>query len=281
MRIKTVRHVFELTGPLDLAATLDCGQSFRWAECGGEPEQSAIGNRQSYVAVVEGETVRVCKQNGMLAVECAGLPAEFWRDYFALDVDYDALHGIFRKDATLARCVDYARGIRVLRQPFFETLVSFIISQNNNIPRIKGIIKRLCENFGVPCGGTQFAFPSPEKLASLTPDDLACLRSGYRAPAIIDAAKRVASRELDAAHLRAAPFEEARKKLLKTYGVGPKIADCVLLFGLGRFEAFPIDVWMRRAMAELFPDGLPESAAPYAGIAQQYIFHYARTGANL
>ena len=258
-----MEHIFENATPLDLAATLDCGQSFRWEATGG-----------AFEAVVEGDVARVWMEGDSLHVKCAKLSEEFWRDYFALDVDYKKLHRLFREDATLAKCVDFAPGIRVLRQPFFETLISFIISQNNNIPRIKGIIGRLCEPASVEAVPS---FPSAEKLAVLTVDDLAHLRSGYRAPAIIDAAKRTASGELNVSELRTLPHDEARKKLLKVYGVGPKIADCVLLFGLGRFEAFPIDVWIRRAMETLFPNGLPENAKPYAGIAQQYIFHYMRT----
>ena len=275
--------VFKNIGPLDLAATLDCGQSFRWVPAG---EDAGADGGAAFCAVVEGEVATARVKDGALRVSSASLAKDFWREYFALDIDYGALHAEFRKDATLAACLEFAPGIRVLRQPFFETLVSFIISQNNNIPRIKGIISRLCENFGerigtLPDGSAAHAFPSAERLAALSADDLACLRSGYRAPAIVDAARRTARGELSAAELRAAPALEARKKLLAVYGVGPKIADCVLLFGLGRFETFPVDVWIRRAMASLFPNGLPAAAVPCAGIAQQYIFHYARmTGLN-
>ena len=264
--------VFNNVSPLDLAATLDCGQSFRWVP---------VGNGATFCAVVEGGIATARMEDGALRIACKNLSEDFWRGYFALDVDYSALHSEFRKDATLAACLEFAPGIRVLRQPFFETLISFIISQNNNIPRIKGIIGRLCENFGeqvgtLPDGSAAYAFPLAERLATLSVEDLACLRSGYRAPAIIDAAKRTASGELNDAELRTAEPLIARKKLLAVYGVGPKIADCVLLFGLGRFETFPVDVWIRRAMASLFPNGLPEAAVPCAGIAQQYIFHYAR-----
>ena len=120
------------------------------------------------------------------------------------------------------------------------------------------------------------AFPIPEDVAGLREEELAELHCGYRAPYLIDAAKKVASGEIDGSVIREMPLDEARKALMSIKGVGPKVADCTLLFGLHRLDAFPRDVWIKRAMAQLFPDGLPACASDYAGIAQQYIFHYAR-----
>ena len=260
--------------PLDLAATLDCGQAFRWvAENGGS----------SFAGVVNGRAVRVELSDSVLTV--SGTESEdsgFWRGYFALDIDYADLQRKFRSDPVLRKCVDYAPGIRVLRQDFFETLISFIISQNNNIPRIKGIIGRLCERYGkkldLPGFETQlFSFPSAEQLAGSDVSRLSDLRAGYRTPWLVSAAEEVASGKLNARELASMSASDARARLLKVKGVGPKVADCVLLFGLGRFESFPVDVWIRRAMEKLFPSGIPECARNYAGIAQQYIFHYSRT----
>ena len=169
-------------------------------------------------------------------------------------------------------------GIRVLRQEPFETLISFIISQNNNIPRIKGIIERLCLHFGEPFlyhNETRYAFPAPKKLASCTPEDLAPLRAGFRAKYLIDAAKRIASGEIDLEAVRKLPLPDAKAKLQTISGVGPKVADCALLYGLHRTECFPMDVWMKRAVL-LLPRLSPADFGENAGIAQQYLFHYVR-----
>ena len=163
----------------------------------------------------------------------------------------------------------------MLNQEPWETLCSFIISQNNNIKRIKGIISRLCENFGENKGGF-YTFPTAEKIAALTLEDLSVLRSGFRAKYILDAAKKVSSGEVELKKLKDAPTDGARDELMKITGVGPKVADCVLLFGLEHADAFPKDVWIKRAMQVLFDGELPECAKPYAGITQQYIFLYAR-----
>lgn len=264
--------VFEGVAPLDLAATFDCGQAFRWRPRGDG----------CFDAVVAGDAVNA-RLNGD-RLEIRGAPrgkAKFWAEYFALDVDYTAIHKALRADDRMRACLAFSPGIRVLRQEFFETLVSFIISQNNNITRIKGIVERLCSCFGETVGEDHQgvpdrAFPTPSAIASLSPEDLAPLRAGYRVAGIIDAARRVDSGELDETALRAMPTADARRRLLEVHGVGPKIADCVLLFGLGRFESFPVDVWIRRAMEALFPEGLPCCTAGISGIAQQYIFHYAR-----
>ena len=171
----------------------------------------------------------------------------------------------------------YAPGIRILQQEPWEALCTFIISQNNNIKRIKGIVNRLSTSFGNKIGDTDFyTFPKAETLAKLTPDDLAPLRAGFRNKYIIDASQKVATGEVDLEKCKIVPYDDARAELCKIKGVGNKVADCTLLFGMHRIEAFPIDVWMRRAMEKLFPNMTGEDFGEYAGIAQQYIFHYAR-----
>jgi N-glycosylase/DNA lyase len=201
-----------------------------------------------------------------------------WKRYLGLDVDYDAVNAdiLSRSDnPALKNAIEFGRGIRILRQEPWEAVCSFIVSQNNNIPRIKGIIDRLCENFGEKTDGG-YTFPSAERIATLTLEDLAPLRSGFRAKYILDAAKKFASGEVSAEKISALSTDEARAELMKIYGVGEKVADCTLLFGFGRIDAFPKDVWIKRAMTVLFDGVLPECAVPFAGIAQQYLFHYAR-----
>ncbi len=197
-------------------------------------------------------------------------------NYFSLDLDYGSIKNMLNQDEVLAKAITYASGIRVMRQPLWETVCSFIISQNNNIPRISGIIDRLCTGFGENLGG-HYSFPAPQKLLGKNVDDLSELRSGFRAKYILDAAQKFACGDIDENFIKTAPLDEARNSLMTIKGVGPKVADCALLFGAARFDAFPTDVWIKRAMELLFPSGLPDYAIPYAGIAQQYIFHYART----
>ena len=163
-----------------------------------------------------------------------------------------------------------------MRQDPYEALCTFIISQNNNIKRIKGIVGRLCESFGDEIEDGVYGFPTAERLAKLTPDDLAPLRAGFRNRYIIDSAKKVASGEVDLELCKTADYEAALAELMKITGVGVKVADCTLLFGMYRVEAFPIDVWMKRAMEKLFPGMTAADFGEYAGIAQQYIFHYSR-----
>ena len=168
-----------------------------------------------------------------------------------------------------------------MRQDSWEALCSFIISQCNNISRIKGIVERLCTAFGdeLRVGDrVYYSFPTAETLAKLSAEDLACLRSGYRAEYIIIAAKAVADGSLDLDALKKTDCKAAVKELRKLRGIGEKVANCVVLFGLAHMEAFPIDVWMKRALKENFPpDFEPETLGSYAGLAQQYIFYYARS----
>lgn len=264
--------------PLSLHDTLDCGQAFRWRENADGSFSGIVGGRGYRVSLADGE-LSITSDDARPADE------PFWRRYFALDISYAGLQKKYSGDPVLAECVAFAPGIRVLRQDFFETLISFLISQNNNIPRIKAIIERLCDFFGdvadKDAPGGRRAFPSAEKIASLNVDDLAPLRAGYRAEFILRTARAFADNADLANKIASAETPKAREMLLKLHGVGPKVADCVLLFGLGRFEAFPVDVWIKRAMAALFPAGLPEAAAATAGIAQQYIFNYARSSGKL
>lgn len=252
---------------LDLAQTLDCGQSFRWTQ---QPDGSFSG-------VAFGRSVNVSLNGGDLIIHNASKEDEaLWRDYFDLDLDYGAVRRqISELHPVLKEASRYAPGIRILRQEPYEALCTFIISQNNNIKRIKGIVCRLCEHFGEPIDGG-FAFPTAEKMASLTPEDLAPLRAGFRARYLVDAAQKVASGEVVLENCRSLPYEDAQKELMEITGVGVKVADCTLLFGLHRIEAFPVDVWMKRALEVLFPGMSPSDFGEYAGIAQQYIFHYSR-----
>lgn len=253
---------------LDLEQTLDCGQSFRWEK---QDDGSFSGVAfDKYVNISLDGTDMIIKN----AVEA---DRELWFDYFDLALDY----GKIREDISeihpvLKEAAKYAPGIRILRQEPYEALCTFIISQNNNIKRIKGIVGRLCESFGDEIDDGVYGFPSAERLAELTPDDLAPLRAGFRNRYIIDSAKKVASGEVDLELCKTADYETSRAELMKITGVGVKVADCTLLFGMHRVEAFPVDVWMKRAMEKLFPGMTAADFGEYAGIAQQYIFHYSR-----
>lgn len=251
-----------------LSETLDCGQAFRWRETeDGAFEGVAFGKYLKLAADKEGVILYDTSEEDFLNI---------WKDYFDLDRDYGEIIEAISENEVLKTASGFAGGIRILRQDPWEALCSFIISQNNNIPRIKGIVERLCATFGEEIKEGFYSFPTAEKIAALTLEDLAPLRSGFRAKYILDGAKRVASGEIDLDALKELALDEARQELMKIYGVGEKVADCTLLFGLSHIDAFPKDVWIKKAMAKLFDGSLPECAAPYAGIAQQYIFHYAR-----
>ncbi len=256
-------------GRFSLSDTLDCGQAFRWA-------QNSDG---SWQAVVENRLLKVAEaENGFIIYDCTGQEfLDVWSVYFDIERDYTAICDEISSDPILKEAAETCGGIRLLRQAPWETLCSFIISQNNNIPRIKGIIERLCSTFGEKIEGG-YTFPSPEKLAGLTVEDLSPLRSGFRAKYILDAAKKVAEKTVNLESLYALDTDTARVELMKINGVGPKVADCVLLFAYGKTDAFPQDVWIKRTMQDLFGGILPEVAKPYAGIVQQFLFHYARNG---
>ncbi len=260
--------------PLDLAQTLDCGQCFRF-EPDGTGGYRGVAGRAAAAIRREGEALLI---EGTEERPVTGALFEsFWRRYLDLDRDYEAIYRslVRRMGGKMGRCVRFSPGMRVLRQDPFEALISFILSQNNNVPRIKGIVRRLCR-FGEHLGGEDYVFPTPERIVSLSAEELSTLRCGWRDAYIQDAARRVAEGTLDLGRVASLPLEEARRELQTVRGIGPKVADCVLLYGLGRLDAFPLDVWMKRAMVSLFPGKAPADFGRYAGIAQQVIFHYCR-----
>lgn len=251
-----------------LNQTLDCGQAFRW-----QMSKDGVWNGVAY-----GKYIEIYSDNGDIVIKGTNKQDfdNIWCSYFDIKRDYSKIIKTVSSDNTLRLASEFGSGIRVLNQEPWEALCSFIISQNNNIPRIKGIIERLCENFGEKCA-RRYSFPSANRLADLEIDDLAPLRCGFRARYIIDAARKVSTGEIDLISLKNTDYETAKAKLMTITGVGPKVADCTLLFGLGHISAFPKDVWIKRAMQVLFDGELPDCAVPYAGIVQQYIFYYARS----
>ncbi|MDR1753480.1 MAG: DNA-3-methyladenine glycosylase 2 [Eubacterium sp.] len=256
---------FKLPG-FSLARTLFCGQAFRWKQL----------DDVTFFGIVDGKALKVRQESkGITLTPAEDRDISFWEYYFDIHTDYDELIKQFSQNEILRKACEYASGIRVLRQPPFETLISFIISQNNNIKRISGIIERLCENFGnkIERG---YTFPSADVLAKISEDGLSPLRAGFRARYIIDAAKKVADGEVNLDRLFNFDADIIKKELIKITGVGDKVADCVLLFAYGKTEAVPKDVWIKRALARFFPDGLPECVGEYGGIAQQFLFEYVR-----
>lgn len=272
MENKKEKLVLSGARPFNAALTLDCGQCFRWSET----------ENGAWHGVAFGRSVDVTAENDTIVITgdvCAD-DEKLWRGYFDLDTDYASICEMLKKDTSLNKAITAYPGIRILKQEPWETLCSFIISQNNNIPRIKGIIERLCAQFGEKLPNGDFSFPCAELIAEKSVEDLSGLRAGFRAKYIIDAAKKVADGTVDLKAIETMPIEEARLELQKISGVGPKVAECTLLYGFGRKEAFPVDVWVRRIMGELYPEGLPSFTAGVEGIAQQYLFHWRRNVEN-
>lgn len=255
----------------DLRKIFECGQCFRW-NTDGDGEYIGVAGRHA-------ARLRQCGDR----IFISGSAEDFeniWYDYFDLEHSYAEIRkGLCIDDYMTAAC-GYGAGIRILKQDRWETLCSFIISQCNNIPRIKKIVETLCGYFGdkIEFEGREFyTFPAASRLALLEPDDLAPLRCGYRAPYIIDAAKAVADGKIDLDALADADLEGAKRSLKSLNGVGEKVANCAILFSLRKLDAFPMDVWIKRAVTEHYgADFDPAVFGKYAGIAQQYMFFYQR-----
>lgn len=248
----------------DLDDTLDCGQAFRWTKIANDIYSGHFLNDPLTISC-ENKKDNVFRFHNTDEKTLL----DKWIEYFDFNTDYTELKRRFSEDSTMAAACSYAGGIRILKQDSWEALSSFIISQNNNIPRIKGIIGRLCEHYG--------GYPLHTQMKDETVESLAYLRCGFRAKYIVDAVSRINSGEIDLQAVSEMPIQDARKALMTIKGVGPKVAECALLFGMYRIEAFPVDVWVKRVMEQWYPNGLPDCVKGYEGIAQQYLFHYIRT----
>lgn len=268
----------------------DCGQAFRWEK---QPDGSYTGVAGGRIANIHFEPYEGEQTVGRLIINNAEDNDfdEFWHDYLDMSRDYGAIKTVLGKDPVMAQAITYGEGIRLLQQEPWETLVSFIISQNNHIPRIKKCIESLSENFGEKIGEYEgkafYGLPSPEKLASLTEEDLAVCRLGYRAKYLIATAQKVCEEgveQLNNVALSHVSSKEAYEYITGFTGVGPKVANCIMLFALGKYDSFPLDVWMKRVMEEEYgltsPKGMADFAAQnfgeYGGFAQQYLFYYVR-----
>lgn len=252
---------------LNLNFTLDCGQAFRWIKYNENIWSGVVKNKYLKLQQLE--------NNDIIFYNTTEYDFDLvWKEYFDLDRDYVSVLNSYNDETLVSACEMY-KGIRILKQDEWEAICSFIISANNNIPRIKGIIERLCENFGEKLG-ERYSFPTAEKLACLNINDLDVLRAGFRNKYILDAAKKISTKEVDIEKIKTLDFDSAKNELLKINGVGEKVAQCALLYGFGRIEAFPQDVWVKRIVSELYPNGLPDCIKGTEGIAQQYLFHWRR-----
>lgn len=267
--------VLEIADDLDLVRIAGSGQCFRWEPAPSGGFRVLNGARCLYVRELEEESFELsCDE------------AEFndvWKGYFDLSEDYAAIRSRIdpQADPFLWRAMEEEKGIRILRQDPWEMLVTFIISQNKNIPAIRRSVNLLCEACGEKLtdarGEAFFAFPAPEAVAALGDEQLKACSLGYRGRYVHEAAVAVASGELDLEGLRTAGEDETIAALMKLPGVGVKVANCVSLFGLHHVNAFPIDVWVKRVLEEKYQHGYPfEEYAPYNGIYQQYMFAYYR-----
>jgi N-glycosylase/DNA lyase len=278
--------VFQASFPVkdyDLGSTLSSGQAFRWRLIDG-----------GWEGVVAGRWVRLTRGAREIVAQTAE-PSSDWewlKEYLQLEVDLDLILASFPTDQPLGEAVSACRGLRLLRQDLWECLASFILSSTKQIIQIQQIIGILTERFGtrlpVPEGRPAWhSFPSAERIAALEEEDLRACKMGFRAPYLLGAARMIAASEIDLELIRSFDLERARAELMRLPGVGRKIADCVLLFAYGFPSAFPVDVWILKALRELyFPRRKPGTKkllkftatyfGPNAGYAQQYLFHYMR-----
>ncbi len=273
-----------LQDEFSLKDTLFSGQTFRWRE-----------EKDAFYGIV-GDKVCKISQNGNSIILHDASESDFygfWCGYFGFDTDYAEIRCAISADENVKKALDYCSGIHIMNQPLWETVISFIISANNNIPRIMGIIDRLSRKFGKPIQspyGEFYSFPTVQSLAEASVEDIHACGAGYRDVYIKKTAEMFFSGAFDEERLLSLPYKEAKKYIMTLPGVGPKVADCILLFAAGKEDAFPVDIWVRKVICNLYlgvedarsvPVNKVEKFAEehfpkYRGYAQQVLFHYMR-----
>lgn len=258
----------KISDGVNLDITLDCGQAFRWVKNENGAWRGAVRGIETEIEEIDG---------GLLfhSISEDDFYGVFY-DYFDFGRDYTAILKSFKSDPLLKETAEHYGVIRILNQEPWEALCSFIISSCNNIPRIKSIIEKLCVNFGEKINN-MYSFPSAERIASLDISALDVLRAGYRNEFIMDASRAAAEGRIDFEKIKTLDMDSARSELMTIKGVGKKVADCAMLYGLGFIDSFPVDRHIKRIEEQFYPNGLPECVKGYSGIAQQYMFHFQRT----
>ena len=286
--------------PFNLDCTLSCGQVFRWEKHG-----------DWWQSVLDDSFVKVRQKANTLQFEVVpegSVDVAFLSNYFGLDDDLPAVYSKIVKDSFVEAAIKKFHGLRLIRQEPWECLISYSCATNKNIPAIKNMIANLCERFGrkiTPAYGEVYTFPTVEDLAEARLSSLRLCKLGFRAERVKQTSKLVSEGVFSLEAIKNLPYEEAKKRLMTLPGVGPKVADCVLLFGFGRLKAFPIDVWMKRIILEIYADHFERafivkakrdkapSASEYktissfgrryfgenVGYAQEYLYHFGRCGA--
>lgn len=262
----------------------ECGQCFRWNKEADESFTGVFGNN----------VINVKKDNDSVTFSgiCEGDIKKVCTEYFDLNRDYESIKSQISKiDKYLENSINYGNGIRILHQDLWETLISFIISANNNIPRIKGIIEKISKKYGnkiIFREKEYYTFPKPEALGNASVQDLRNLGLGFRDVRVYETTKKVLNKEIDLKKLSEEENIEAlRNELLEIPGVGPKVADCIMLFALQKYQVFPVDVWVKRVISELYFEKIEqqpkviqkfakEHYGDLAGLAQQYLFYWRR-----
>ncbi|MFB6228288.1 MAG: DNA-3-methyladenine glycosylase [Halobacteriales archaeon] len=283
-----------ISGGFDLQATVESGQSYCWTRADGRTyeQERARGGSAWYWTVVDGDVIRIRRTDGALEWEATTDAGPRLRELLGLGDDLEAIREAAPGDELIDAAFEAYRGLRIVRDPFFPCLISFICSAQMRVARIFGMQASLRETYGAEVsldGETYRAFPTPERLAGVTETELRDLGLGYRAPYVQRTAEMVASGELTRNDIDGLAYEDARERLTDFVGVGPKVADCVLLFSLGYLEAVPLDTWIQTAIEEHYPDCARGNYAEtsrairerlggeYAGYAQTYVFAYLRT----
>ena len=251
----------------NVEATITSGQCFRFRNNGGVfTVYSGVDENVKSIQISQ-DTSETLFNN------------EYWSNFFDLQTDYKAIEKEFSSiNPIMEEACAYAPGIRILNQNPWEALCSFVVSQNNNIKRIMGIVDRMCNSFGKTNAEGIHGFPCAQALANASEEDLRATGLGFRVPYIINVSRAVADGKINFDELRTSDISQARRILMNIKGIGPKVADCALLFGCHRLDCFPVDTWMKKVMETYFPGQDGTIFGRYAGVAQQYLFHWARTG---